>query len=30
LRDVATLRSQITGGPIPLDELVAATERDSH
>jgi hypothetical protein len=30
LRDVAALRAQIKGGPIPIDELVAATERDSH
>jgi hypothetical protein len=29
LRDVAALRAQIKGGPIPIDELVAATERDS-
>ena len=30
LKDVAALRSQIKGGPIPIDALVAATERDSH
>lgn len=30
LQEVARLRSQIKGGPIPIDELVAATERDSH
>lgn len=30
LQDVAALRAQIKGGPIPIDELVAATERDSH
>ena len=30
LQEVATLRSQIKGGPIPIEELVAATERDSH
>ena len=30
LREVAALRAQIKGGPIPIDELVAATERDSH
>jgi hypothetical protein len=30
LRDVAALRAQIKGGPIPIDELVAATERDNH
>jgi plasmid stability protein len=30
LQELATLRSQIKGGPIPIDELVAATERESH
>ena len=30
LQDVEALRSQLKGGPIPVDELVAATERDSH
>jgi len=30
LRDVAALRAQIKGGLIPIDELVAATDRDSH
>lgn len=30
LQAVVTLRSQIKGGPIPIDELVDATERDSH
>lgn len=30
LREVEEMRSQLKGGPIPVDELVAATERDSH
>lgn len=30
LQDVEALRSQLKGGLIPVDELVAATERDSH
>ena len=30
LRDVETLRAQVLGGPIPVQELVAATERESH
>ena len=30
LKDVAELRSQLPGGPIPIEDLVAATERDSH
>lgn len=28
LQEVEVLRSQLKGGPIPVDELVAATERD--
>lgn len=30
LRDVEDLRAQVLGGPIPIQELVAATERESH
>jgi plasmid stability protein len=30
LQQVEALRAEIKGGPIRLDELVAATERDSH
>jgi len=30
LQQVQGLRAELKGGPIPLDELVAATERDSH
>ena len=30
LRDVEHLRAQVLGGPIPVQELVAATERASH
>ena len=30
LRDVEHLRAQVLGGPIPVQELVAATERESH
>ncbi len=30
LKDVEELRSQLPGGPIPIEDLVAATERDSH
>jgi plasmid stability protein len=30
LQEVEVLRSQLKGGPIPVDELVAATERDCH
>ena len=30
LQQVEALRAELKGGPIPLDELVAATERDSH
>lgn len=30
LQDVEALRSQLKGGPIPVDELVAETERDCH
>ena len=30
LEELAALRSQLQGGPIPMDDLVAATERDSH
>jgi hypothetical protein len=30
LQQVEALRAAFKGGPIPLDELVAATERDSH
>ncbi|MFM7547326.1 MAG: FitA-like ribbon-helix-helix domain-containing protein [Cyanobacteriota bacterium] len=30
LKEVAELRAQLPGGPIPIEDLVAATERDSH
>ena len=30
LQEVEALRAQLQGGPIPVDNLVAATERDSH
>ncbi|MBM5800912.1 MAG: Arc family DNA-binding protein [Cyanobacteria bacterium K_DeepCast_35m_m2_023] len=30
LRDIAQLRAQVQGGPIPVQDLVAATERESH
>jgi len=30
LQQVEALRAEIKGGPIRLDELVAAAERDSH
>jgi plasmid stability protein len=30
LRDVDALRAQVKGGPIPVQELVAATERENH
>ena len=30
LQQVEAMRAEIKGGPIRLDELVAATERDSH
>jgi hypothetical protein len=30
LQQVEALRAELKGGPIPVDELVAATERDSH
>ena len=30
LADVEHLRAQVLGGPIPVEELVAATERESH
>lgn len=30
LTDVEHLRAQVLGGPIPVEELVAATERESH
>jgi hypothetical protein len=30
LRDIAQLRAQVQGGPIPVQDLVVATERESH
>lgn len=30
LQDIAQLRAQVQGGPIPVQVLVAATERESH
>ena len=30
LKEVAELRAQLPGGLIPIEDLVAATERDSH
>ncbi|MEA5417440.1 hypothetical protein [Synechococcus sp. BA-132 BA5] len=30
LQEVEALRSQLKGGPIPVDDLVADTERDCH
>jgi len=30
LQQVEALRAELKSGPIPLDELVAASERDSH
>ena len=29
LQDIAQLRAQVQGGPIPVQDLVAATERES-
>lgn len=30
LQDIAQLRAQVQGGPIPVQDLVAATEREGH
>ncbi len=30
LKDVKALRAELPDSPMPMDELVAATERDSH
>ena len=30
LKDVNALRAELPDSPMPMDELVAATERDSH
>ena len=30
LQDIEQLRAQVQGGPIPVQDLVAATERESH
>ena len=30
LKEVEALRSELPDSPMPMDELVAATERDSH
>jgi plasmid stability protein len=30
LKDVEALRAELPDSPMPMDELVAATERDSH